>query len=69
MPVVTVQMWEDKLTADSEARLIESLTNAIADVLGSELRDYTTVLLCGVPRARWGTGGAPASRLYGGEQP
>lgn len=67
MPVVTVNLWEEKLDGDCESRLIESVTRAITDVLGPELREHTTVLLVGVPRERWGTGGIPASRLDTGQ--
>lgn len=64
MPIVTVNVWEDKLDEDIESKLIESLTGAVTDVFGGELREYTTVLVIGIPRSSWGIGGVPSSRLY-----
>ncbi|MFJ9706172.1 hypothetical protein [Streptomyces sp. NPDC101234] len=45
---------------DAPARLIAAITDAVAAVLGEEVRDQTTVGLLSVPEGRSGVGGRVA---------
>lgn len=58
MPIVTMKLWEEALDEPKEAELIGALTDAVASVLGSEIRQYTTVLIEPVAQRRWGIAGA-----------
>jgi phenylpyruvate tautomerase PptA (4-oxalocrotonate tautomerase family) len=56
---VTLRAREAIFTAvaDAEARLVAGVTDAIAAVLGEEVRSEVDVLLVGVPQGRSGVGG------------
>jgi phenylpyruvate tautomerase PptA (4-oxalocrotonate tautomerase family) len=59
MPYVEVKAFEDRFTADPglAERVIAAVTDAIAQTLGEETREKTSVVITGVPRTRWGFGG------------
>ena len=60
MPLVTVKVFERRLDAQSEARIIKAMTDALLDALeAEELRDHTWVLVEGYDPHRWGRGGKP----------
>ncbi|MEU3838466.1 4-oxalocrotonate tautomerase family protein [Streptomyces sp. NPDC028635] len=61
MPFIDVKIYERRLTEESEADLIERLTQAVVDVFGEDVRDQTWIALTGVPPQRWGIGGTPGS--------
>jgi len=61
MPLISAKFYEGRLTAETEPRLIEALTNALVSVLGPEVREQTWVMLEEVPRRRWGVGGHASS--------
>lgn len=44
---------------DAPARLIASVTDAVAEVLGEEVRPRVTVMLVGIPPGRSGVAGEP----------
>jgi len=60
-PVVTLNLREGALThpqiSDAPARLIASITDAVAEVMGEAVRERVTVVLVGVPAGRSGVGG------------
>jgi phenylpyruvate tautomerase PptA (4-oxalocrotonate tautomerase family) len=60
MPLVTVKVFERRLDAESEARIIQKMTDALLEALeAEELRDHTWVLVEGYDPHRWGRGGKP----------
>ncbi|TDD54278.1 tautomerase family protein [Saccharopolyspora elongata] len=62
MPHFTVKLHEEMLDGSTERKLIEALTNAATEVYGEDFRSLVVVELFGIPRHRWGSGGAPATR-------
>ncbi|PXY30506.1 tautomerase family protein [Prauserella flavalba] len=58
MPLIEVKLFEGRLTEERESQLIDSLTDAITDVLGDSVRAQTWVVLEEVPARRWGIGGS-----------
>jgi len=61
MPLITATFFEGRLDTETEPRLIEALTDALASVFGPEIREQTWVVLQEVPRHRWGVAGHPSS--------
>jgi len=63
MPIVEVKAFEHRFSADDEKarRLIERLTDAVAETYGEEIRAETWVILEGVQPERWGFGGKTRS--------
>ncbi len=57
MPLVTLKIYERRLNEESEAKLIDELTQAVCNVFGDEIREHTWVLLEGMSPSRWGMGG------------
>ncbi|MEV7230830.1 MULTISPECIES: 4-oxalocrotonate tautomerase family protein [Polymorphospora] len=57
MPFIDVRIFEERLTPAVERALVARLTDAVADVLGSDVRAQTWVVLTGAPATRWGVGG------------
>ncbi|MEV6231806.1 hypothetical protein AB0L88_28515 [Saccharopolyspora shandongensis] len=62
MPHFTAKLHEEMLDGSTERKLIEALTNAATEVYGENFRPLVVVELFGIPRHRWGSGGAPATR-------
>jgi phenylpyruvate tautomerase PptA (4-oxalocrotonate tautomerase family) len=60
MPHFTVDMWEEALDGQVEPAIIRALTDSVVRVYGERARSLAVVGLRGVPRSRWGVGGAPA---------
>ena len=61
MPLIDVKLYEGRLNPDSQAALIARLTDAVAEVLGDQVRDQTWVVLQEIPAARWGIAGRPGT--------
>jgi 4-oxalocrotonate tautomerase len=57
VPFIDVRIFEERLTPDTELRLIHELTDAVTRVLGEGARPQTWVALTGSPAHRWGVGG------------
>jgi 4-oxalocrotonate tautomerase len=58
MPFIEVKAFEPRFEdAERNARLIEALTGAMAEVYGDGVRAETWVVLQGVTQDRWGFGG------------
>lgn len=57
MPYIDVTLFEGRLDSTTEPRLLAAITDAVASVLGEEVRPATWVVLQEIPRTRWGFGG------------
>ncbi|MGP4019128.1 tautomerase family protein [Saccharopolyspora sp. 5N708] len=60
MPHFTVKLFEEALDGTTEPKIIQALTDAATKVYGEDFRPLVVVELFGIPRHRWGSGGAPA---------
>ncbi|RYF52858.1 MAG: hypothetical protein EOO27_27590 [Comamonadaceae bacterium] len=60
MPYINVKLFEARLDADTESRLLSALTDAVVSVYGEAIRKATWVTIEGVPHSRWGFGGRVA---------
>ena len=61
MPIVKIDMWEGRTDKQKE-KLIESVTNAVADTLGIS-KENITIIINDVPKTNWGIKGEQASKL------
>jgi len=61
MPHFNVHMFEEALDGEVEPATIRALTEALVDVYGERARELVVVEIFGIPRHRWGIGGAPAT--------
>ena len=61
MPVVIVEMWEGR-TAEQKERLIQGITRAFAESLGTN-PESLHIVIHDVPKINWGTKGEQASKL------
>ncbi|TFD53893.1 hypothetical protein E3T46_03245 [Cryobacterium sp. Hh11] len=58
MPLVTVKVFEDRLTDEAfSASLTSAVTEAVVAVCGESSRENTWVVVEGVPRSQWSFGG------------
>ena len=60
MPHFNVHMFEEALDGKVEPATIRALTDALVSVYGERARELAVVEIFGIPRRRWGIGGAPA---------
>lgn len=58
MPYVNIKITREGATAEQKARLIQGVTELLADVLGKDPRT-TVVVIDEVPLEDWGIGGLP----------
>lgn len=61
MPHFNVHMLEEALDGEVEPATIRALTDAVVEVYGERARSLAVVEIFGIPRHRWGIGGAPAT--------
>lgn len=59
MPFVEVLLYEERLTDETAAKLIEKVTDAVVECTSEGLRDHTWVYVTGPPARHWGHGGKP----------
>jgi phenylpyruvate tautomerase PptA (4-oxalocrotonate tautomerase family) len=57
-------MFEEALDGEVEPATIRALTDALVEVYGERARELTVVEIFGIPRHRWGIGGAPAGEHH-----
>lgn len=57
MPLIDVSILEERLTPETEERLIARITDAVAEVFDDSIRAHTWVVLRPVPPTRWGIAG------------
>ena len=58
MPLVEVKLYDKRVTEESVPRIIEAMTNALAESSGAAREDIWVVVE-GVSPAHWGIGGKP----------
>ena len=61
MPHFNVHMFEEALDGEVEPATVRALTDALVGVYGERARELAVVEIFGIPRHRWGIGGAPAT--------
>lgn len=63
MPLVNIELFEGRLNPETEARLIEGVTDLFVEIFGPGVRDATWVILKETSPTRWGIGGKPNEPL------
>ena len=58
MPIVEVKLYDKRVTEDSVPKIIEAMTNALAESSGAA-KEHIQVLVEGVSPKKWGVGGEP----------
>ncbi|KFZ76600.1 hypothetical protein ED92_41440 [Amycolatopsis sp. MJM2582] len=61
MPYIHVQILENRITEETEPKLIAAITDAVVGTYGEEIREHVWVVLDPVPAHRWGLGGKPVA--------
>ncbi len=59
MPLIEVKLYDTRVTEESVPRIIEQLTDALAESSGAA-KEHIWVLVEGVPAKHWGVAGKPA---------
>lgn len=59
MPLITVKVFEDELTQQQIADIIQRITEAVIPFVGERLREATWVLVEEIKSGAWGIGGKP----------
>ena len=57
MPLVTIKVFEDELSASQTEELIRQVTEAVIPFVGEKLRSNTWVLVEEIASGVWGIGG------------
>jgi 4-oxalocrotonate tautomerase family enzyme len=60
MPLIEVKLYEHRVTEESVPKIIEALTDALAESSGAA-KEHIWVIVEGVSPKHWGEGGAPAA--------
>ncbi len=58
MPIVEVKLYDERVTEESVPKIIEAMTNALAESSGAA-REHIQVLVEGVSPKNWGVAGKP----------
>jgi 4-oxalocrotonate tautomerase len=58
VPIIDVKLYDTRVTDESVPKIIEALTNALAESSGAA-REHISVVVQGVPAKHWGVGGKP----------
>ena len=58
MPLVEVKLYDRRVTEESVPKIIEAMTNALAESSGAA-KEHIQVLVEGVSPKNWGVGGEP----------
>ena len=59
MPIVEVKLYDTRINDETVPKLIAKLTDAVVECTTEEIRDETMVIVEGLPKSQWGTGGKP----------
>jgi 4-oxalocrotonate tautomerase len=59
MPLINVKVFENELTQQQTADIIQGITEAVIPFVGERLREATWVLVEDVKSGAWGIGGKP----------
>ena len=60
MPLIEVKLYEHRVTEESVPKMIEKLTDALAETSGAS-REHIQVIIEGVSPKHWGQAGKPAA--------
>ena len=58
MPLIEVKLYDTRVTDESVAKIIEKLTDALAESSGAA-KEHIWVIVEGVPAKHWGAAGKP----------
>jgi phenylpyruvate tautomerase PptA (4-oxalocrotonate tautomerase family) len=58
VPIIEVKAFDRRIDDESAARVVATLTDALCEALGEEVREETWVIVEGVSPKRWGFGGS-----------
>jgi 4-oxalocrotonate tautomerase len=58
MPIVEVKLYDKRVTEESVPKIIEAMTNALAESSGAA-KEHIQVLVEGVSPKHWGVAGKP----------
>jgi 4-oxalocrotonate tautomerase len=58
VPIVEVKLYDKRVTEDSVPKIIEAMTNALAESSGAA-KEHIQVLVEGVSPKNWGVAGKP----------
>jgi 4-oxalocrotonate tautomerase len=58
VPIVEVKLYDKRVTEESVPKIIEAMTNALAESSGAA-KEHIQVLVEGVSPKNWGVGGEP----------
>lgn len=59
MPIIEVKLYDTRINDETVPKLIEKLTDALVECTTEAIRDETLVVVEGIPKKQWGTGGKP----------
>ena len=59
MPIVEVKLYDTRINEETVPKLIEKVTDAVVECTSEEIRPDTWVVVQGIPKSQWGTGGKP----------
>ena len=60
MPVIDVRLYEHRVTDESVPKIIEALTDALAETSGAA-KEHIQVIVQGVSPKHWGIAGKPGA--------
>jgi 4-oxalocrotonate tautomerase len=60
VPIIDVKLYDTRVTEESVPRIIEALTDALAESSGAA-KEHIQVLVQGVPAKHWGVAGKPGA--------
>ena len=60
MPVIEVKLYDRRVTEESVPKMIEKLTDALAETSGAA-REHIHVIIQGIPPTHWGQVGKPGA--------
>jgi 4-oxalocrotonate tautomerase len=60
MPMIEVKLYDHRCTEEAVPKMIEALTDALAETSGAS-KDHIQVVIQGVSPKHWGTAGKPAA--------
>lgn len=59
MPIVEIKLYDTRINDETVPQLIEKVTDAVVACTSEEIRNDTWVIVEGLPKKQWGTGGKP----------
>jgi 4-oxalocrotonate tautomerase len=60
MPVIEVKLYEQRVTEEAVPKMIEALTDALAETSGAA-KEHIQVIVQGVSPKHWGIAGKPSA--------